>query len=150
MGGSGKKASWCMQKGAGSAFGFLQLSGWQGGGQYMARLLFSCLLAIQQWYGQKTSQVKTAVDLCRVQCRPSFIGTVQCWFWLTMAVLDNHSWQYAQAGKTLIKLSGRVFTIINVFCHVYLESYLFWFLTVEVLRQGLLNCTTEMSKNMII
>lgn len=25
-----------------------------------------------------------------------------------MAVLDNHSWQYAQAGKTLIRLSGRV------------------------------------------
>lgn len=24
-----------------------------------------------------------------------------------MAVLDNHCWQYAQAGKTLIRLSGR-------------------------------------------
>ncbi|XP_040923755.1 triple functional domain protein-like isoform X2 [Betta splendens] len=23
-----------------------------------------------------------------------------------MAVLDNHSWQYAQAGRTLIRLSG--------------------------------------------
>lgn len=33
-----------------------------------------------------------------------------------MAVLDNHSWQYAQAGKTLIRLSGGVFSIINVFC----------------------------------
>jgi len=34
-----------------------------------------------------------------------------------MAVLDNHSWQYAQAGKTLIRLSGRVF------CHP--ESWIF-------------------------
>lgn len=33
---------------------------------------------------------------------------LSCWFLFTMAVLDNHSWQYAQAGKTLIRLSGRV------------------------------------------
>lgn len=31
-----------------------------------------------------------------------------------MAVLDNHSWQYAQAGKTLIRLSGRVLSVIDI------------------------------------
>lgn len=43
-------------------------------------------------------------------------------FSLPMAVLDNHSWQYAQAGKTLIRLSGRVLFIINVFCYAYPKS----------------------------
>lgn len=32
----------------------------------------------------------------------------------TMAVLDNHSWQYAQAGKMLIRLSGRVLYIYHL------------------------------------
>lgn len=47
-----------------------------------------------------------------ISCRPIrlwLIGPGCCRVWFTMAVLDNHSWQFAQAGRTLIRLSGRGF-----------------------------------------
>lgn len=72
------------------------------------------------WLESCWQGVNRCGPVCRVVFGLRLTGTLWCWFWFTMAVLDNHSWQYAQAGRTLIRLSGRVLPIINVFCCVYL------------------------------
>lgn len=87
---------------AGSVMGFVQLSGVTG-----------------RWPVLGTAAVLSPprhATVARVGCERRRCGCcistdwdrLSRWFLFTMAVLDNHSWQYAQAGKTLIRLSGRV------------------------------------------
>ncbi|XP_054596375.2 triple functional domain protein isoform X2 [Nothobranchius furzeri] len=69
----------------------------------MARLLFCCRTTKSTVRRLELDEGKPCKPLLEVACW-NLAGWG--WFWFMMAVLDNHSWQYAQAGKILIRLSG--------------------------------------------